>query len=167
VLALGFVRGILVGICAALAEVVRRGMYPHRTLLTSAEHQGLYEPFSGAAVTRQGDALVYRFGTAMFFGNAESFLADMKTIARKAPPGLRKVIVNADGLGIPDATAYDALTAADHLLHDRGISLVFGNVRRHTRLAFERGAPLTIIERDELMATVRRIRDAHSSKPMT
>lgn len=167
VIALGLVRGVVVGIAAALAEAVRRGMYPHRSILTSAEHHGLYEPFAGEVVARQGDVLVYRFGAALFFGNADSFLADMRTIARRAPPGLRKVIVNADGLGIPDATAYDALTAADHLLHERGISLVFGNVRKDTRAALARGAPLATIDEAEFIATVREIRDAHSSKPIT
>lgn len=167
VIVLGLVRGVVVGILVALAEVVRRAMYPYRSLLTSAEHHGLYEPFTPEAVERQQDVLVYRFGVAIFFGNADSFLEDMRTIAKVAPPGLRKVIVNADGLGVPDATAYDALTTADHLLHERGIELVFGNVRARTREAMARGAPLTIIDRDHFMAAVHEIRGAHSSKPIT
>jgi hypothetical protein len=44
----------------------------------------LHEPFSPEAVRASGELLVYRFGAGLFFGNADVFGDDMRTIARVA-----------------------------------------------------------------------------------
>jgi MFS superfamily sulfate permease-like transporter len=170
VIVLGLVRGVVIGILVALAEALRRGMYPNRSVMVGADHAGLYEPFSSTVAEDQQDVLVYRFGAPLFFGNADSWLADMRTIAAVAPKTLRTVVVNADGLGVPDATAYDTLITADQLLKARGIKLVFGNTRAPLRAAIGRGTPLTLIDEAEFITIVRRIRERagrHSSSAIT
>jgi SulP family sulfate permease len=151
----GMVQGILIGIAAALVEVFRRAMYPNRQFISDRVGDRLYEPFSAEAIEREDTVLVYRFGTALFFGNAESFRDDMRDIARNGRASLRRVMINADGLGVPDATARDCLIEARTTLAKRGIELVFGNARKALRDALARIGGFTLVDEDEFLAAVR------------
>ena len=153
----GMVEGIAIGIATALAEAFRRAMSPNRLVVTSQAGEHIYEPFCDKAIGTAGDVIVYRFGAGLFFANAEVFLNDMRQIAHGASAALRRVVVNADALGIPDITARDALVASRQVLARKGIQLVLGNVRAPQREALvQTGLP--IIEEAQFLATVRDIR---------
>ena len=70
------------------------------------------------------------------------------------------MIVNADALGIPDATARDALLKAQAELAQRGIRLVFGNVRASLRGALTEQRAFTLIDEREFMASLRKLHPA-------
>jgi MFS superfamily sulfate permease-like transporter len=136
---LGMIRGVAVGVAAALIEALRRAMYPDRSIFSTRLGPGrLYEPFSPEAVRASGDVLIYRFGAGLFFGNADAFRDDMRTIAREAR-GPMTVIINCDTIGIPDATARETLQRAQRELAERGIHLAFGNTRAPVRHALAGG----------------------------
>ena len=63
----------------------------------------------------------YRFGAPLFFGNADVFRNDMRRIAEAADGKLHTVVINADALGIPDATAHEALLRAQRVLAEREV----------------------------------------------
>jgi SulP family sulfate permease len=154
----GMLEGIAIGIAVALVEAFRRAMNPPRSLVSGRTPDRYYEPFTPLAIHREHDLLVYRFGAGLFFGNAEVFLRDMRQIAHDADPSLHTVVVNADGLGVPDATARDCLVAARTELDDHGIDLVFGNVRKAARDALEKIGGFAIIDEPDFIAAVRRVR---------
>jgi SulP family sulfate permease len=156
----GMVEGIVVGVAAALVEAFRRAMYPNRSIVSGRVADRYYEPFTDEVIEASQPTLVYRFGAGLFFGNAEAFLDDMRRIAHHANPALRSVVVNADALGVPDATAKDFLVTARTELERRGIALVFGNVRRAVREALERIGGFAIIDEQQFLATVRQARGA-------
>ena len=81
----------------------------------------------------------------------------MREIAAAAGRSIRTVIVNADALGIPDATARDALLKAQAELAQRGIRLVFGNVRASLRGALSEQRVFTLIDEREFMASLRKL----------
>ena len=153
----GTMVGVAVGVLAALAEAMRRGLTPHRSVL--ALRAGHYyvdlDPHSLPVVD---GVLVYRFGTGLFFGNAEDFLADMKTVAASKNPNLRSVVVNADSLGIPDATAREALMKSQRLLSREGVQLVFGNARAPLRAALN--GDFTLIDEERFIHDVEKFRRA-------
>jgi SulP family sulfate permease len=155
---LGMIKGVVVGVVVALAEALRRSMQPDRSIFTSRLGRNrFYEPFSADAVRASRDVLVYRFGGGLFFGNAEVFLNDMRRIAQAAPPSLRTVMVNADALGVPDATAHDALLKADQVLRARGLRLVFGNTRAHVRTALNAAGGLTLVDEGQFVDALEKV----------
>jgi SulP family sulfate permease len=155
---LGMIKGVVVGVVFALAEALRRSMQPDRSVFTSRlGNERFYEPFSADAVRASEDVLIYRFGSGLYFGNAEVFLEDMRRIARAAPPTLRTVMINADALGVPDATARDALLKARDVLTARGLRLVFGNTRAHVRDALRASGGLTLVDERQFVEALRRV----------
>jgi SulP family sulfate permease len=158
VIVLGMIKGVIIGVLAALAEVLYRGMRPVRNVVSARAGDHVYEAFSPEAVRAAHDRLVYRFGAPLFFANAELFLRDMRVVAAHAPLELRTVVVNADALSVPDATARDTLLAAQRELHDKGINLVFGNVRAPVRAALERAGGFKLIDEAEFVADLREVR---------
>ncbi|NVB84314.1 MAG: SulP family inorganic anion transporter [Kofleriaceae bacterium] len=157
VVAAGVTHGIALAIVVALAQAFRRTMHPDRLLVTSRAGEHIYEPFSTKALRSSHGVVVYRLGATLFFANAQLFVDDMRRIARHAPATLRRVVVNADALGIPDVVARDALVASHSLLARKGIQLVFGNVHPAQREALSR-AGLHMIEEAQFLAAVRESR---------
>ena len=104
------------------------------------------------------ELLIYRFGAALFFGNAEVFVEDMRAIAAAKSPELETVVINADALGIPDASARESLEKAQRELEKSGIRLVIGNVRAELRGALAKIGSFTVIDEDELVADLRKVR---------
>ena len=155
---LGMIRGIAVGVAVALAEALRRSMHPDRLLLSDRlGPDRYYEPFSSQAVQAADGVLVYRFGAPLFFGNADVFRDDMRRIADAADGKLHTVVINADALGIPDATARETLLRAQRELAERGIQLEFGNAREPLRRALSEVGQFTLIDEGSFLATLRRL----------
>jgi MFS superfamily sulfate permease-like transporter len=119
----------------------------------------LYEPFTTDAVHASGDVLIYRFGAALFFGNADAFRDDMRAIARAANGAPRTVIINCDTLGIPDATAREMLQRAQRELREHGISLLFGNAREPLRIALAKAGSFTLIDESRFVGELVKHRD--------
>jgi SulP family sulfate permease len=165
VILFGMIKGVLIGVVVALGEVLYRGMRPERRLFTSRSGEHLYEPFTQEAVRAAGDRLVYRFGAPIFFANAELFLEDMRLIAAAAPPHLHTVVINADALGVPDATARDSLAQAQRELADRNIHLEFGNARAPLRAALEKAGGFTLINEEQFLDDLRFVRGLRPGGP--
>jgi MFS superfamily sulfate permease-like transporter len=145
-------------VIAALAEAFRRAMEPSRTILSPAAGERSYEPYRPAAVAVSEGIAIYRFGAPLFFGNADVFLDDMRELARSADASLHTLVVNADALCAPDATARDALQRSQDLLSRRGIRLVFGNARAPLREALGRAGSFTVIDEREFIADLKKAR---------
>jgi MFS superfamily sulfate permease-like transporter len=158
VIFVGMIDGIVIGIAAAVFEVFRRAMTPDRSVASGDEPGRYYAAFTPEMIAAARDTLVYRFGAALFFGNAEVFLGDMRRIARHADPSLRTVLIDAGTLGVPDATARDSLRAAQQALERKNIALVFGNVRHATRVALEATGGFTIVDEQAFLAAMRAVR---------
>lgn len=161
VLFLGPVAGAGLGVLLALAEAFRRAMQPRRSIVAPDVHDGrIYEPFRPDALHVTSGIVVYRFGAPLFFGNADAFLEDMRELARAAPDDLRTVVINADGLGVPDATARDALLKSQESLRARGIELVFANARAVLREALAKIGTFSTVDEAEFVDDLKKVRRA-------
>jgi MFS superfamily sulfate permease-like transporter len=150
--------GVGIGVIGAIAEVLRRAMRPERSVVTPSAGERIYEPFVPDRLPIRGGLVIYRFGAPLFFGNSEVFLQDMREVAQSADPELEQVVVNADALGIPDATARDALVKAQEVLRGRGVSLVFGNARKELCDALAKVGSFTLIDEHEFLSDLRKFR---------
>jgi sulfate permease, SulP family len=137
----------VVGVAAALFEALRRAMYPDRSIVSMRlGPERFYEPFTPEAVRASGDVLIYRFGSELFFGNADAFRDDMRAIAHAANGAPRTVLLNCATLGVPDATAREMLLRVQRELSEHGIRLLFGNARAPLRAALEKVGAFTLVD---------------------
>ena len=129
------VQGVVVGVAAALIEAFWRAMQPHWSLIARQAGDRMYEPFTVDAVKRP---------------------TICSSIA--SAPGCHTVVVNADALGVPDASARECLDKARRELEASGIRLAFGNVRADLRAALKKIGAFTVLDEGEFVADLRKVR---------
>jgi len=81
--------------------------------------------------------VVYRFDAPLIFANARKFGEAMREIAEQRR-GLRWLIIAAEPITDVDTTASDMLNELDLWLNDRGVSLVFAEMKDPVREKIER-----------------------------
>jgi len=97
----------------------------------------------------------------LFASRAAELMAGLDALWKQAPKGTEQpVVINADALGVPDASAREGLDKARRELGASGIQIVFGNVRAPLRAALSEIGSFTLIDEDEFMADVRKVRGA-------
>jgi SulP family sulfate permease len=151
--------GMPIGIAAALFETVRHAALPDRQVLAPGPDERHCRAFNPSTLPVVAGLVVYRFGAPLFFGNAATFLNDMRQVASSADRSLTTLIVDAETMGVPDAVARCALRTAAGVLSARGIGLIFANVPRVCRDAFADNGGI-VIEHAEFVEAVCLIRMA-------
>ena len=81
--------------------------------------------------------IVYRFDAPLIFANARTFGEALRKIAEEHPD-LRWIVVAAEPITDVDTTAADMLQELDVWLNDRGVSLVFAEMKDPVREKIER-----------------------------
>jgi MFS superfamily sulfate permease-like transporter len=81
--------------------------------------------------------VVYRFDASLIFANARTFGAAMRAIAEQHPD-LRWIVIAAEPITDVDTTASDMLQELDVWLNERGVSLVFAEMKDPVRVKIER-----------------------------
>ena len=142
---LGVLPGIAVAIALSILNVFRRTWWPHQAELGRAPGvAGLHD------ITRYPDAerlpglVVYRFDAPLIFANARMFSEAVRAIAT-GHDDLKWIIIAAEPVTDVDTTAADMLEDLDTWLNERGVSLVFAELKDPVR---------DKIERYELTATI-------------
>lgn len=81
--------------------------------------------------------MTYRFDGPLFFANAKTFRDEIRKLADGDPPPTW-ILVAAEPITDIDTTASDVLTDFDEDLNDRGINLVFAELKDPVRAKIER-----------------------------
>ncbi len=134
--------GVLVGIGIAVAlsilNVFRRTWWPHQTQLGRVEGlAGLHSTESHPEAVTLPGLVVYRFDAPLIFANARTFAHEVRELVRDQPE-LQWVVVAAEPITDIDTTAADMLEELDVWLNDRGVSLVFAEMKDPVRDKVER-----------------------------
>jgi MFS superfamily sulfate permease-like transporter len=81
--------------------------------------------------------VVYRFDAPLIFANARTFGEEIRGIAEQHPD-VRWIVIAAEPITDVDTTASDMLQELDGWLNERGISLVFAEMKDLVRRKIER-----------------------------
>ena len=81
--------------------------------------------------------LIYRFDAPLIFANSRTFADEMRGIAEERPD-LKWILIAAEPITDVDTTASDMLEDLDEWLNERGISLVFAEMKDPVRKKIER-----------------------------
>ncbi|MEV4262596.1 sulfate permease [Kribbella sp. NPDC049584] len=135
---LGVLPGILIAVGLSILNVFRRAWWPHQAELGRvAGIAGLHDTRSYPDAELLRGLVVYRFDAPLIFANARMFGEKMREIATD-DPDVRWIIVAAEPITDIDTTASDMLQELDAWLNERGVSLVFAEMKDPVRSKIER-----------------------------
>ncbi|MFD3400797.1 SulP family inorganic anion transporter [Kribbella sp. NPDC058693] len=151
---LGVLPGILIAIALSILNVFRRTWWPHETELGRvAGIAGLHDIESHPDADLLPGLVVYRFDAPLIFANARMFGEKVREIAED-DPDLQWIIVAAEPITDVDTTASDMLHELDEWLNERGISLVFAEMKDPVREKIERYELTSTIDPRHFLPTV-------------
>ena len=135
---LGVLPGIVVAIGLSILNVFRRTWWPHQAELGRAPGvAGLHDTERYPDAERLPGLVVYRFDAPLIFANARVFSEAVRAIAVRHDD-LRWIAIAAEPVTDVDTTAADMLEDLDVWLNDRGVSLIFAEMKDPVREKIER-----------------------------
>ena len=135
---LGVLPGIVVAIGLSILNVFRRTWWPHQAELGRAPGvAGLHDTERYPDAERLPGLVVYRFDAPLIFANARVFSEAVRAIAVRHDD-LRWIVIAAEPVTDVDTTAADMLEDLDVWLNERGVSLIFAELKDPVREKIER-----------------------------
>jgi MFS superfamily sulfate permease-like transporter len=151
---LGVLPGILIAVALSILNVFRRVWWPHQAELGRVEGiDGLHDTASYPDAELLPGLVVYRFDAPLIFANSRIFGDEIRAIAENRP-GLKWIVIAAEPVTDVDTTASDMLQALDIWLNERGISLIFAELKDPVREKIERYELTRTIDPDHFFPTV-------------
>ena len=134
---LGVLPGIAVAVGLSILSVFRRAWWPYDTELGRVtDLAGYHDIHTHPDGQRLPGLVIYRFDAPLFFANATAFRDQVRRFAKADPPPAW-IVVAAEPMTDVDTTAADMLEELDATLNDRGISLVFAELKDPVRAKIE------------------------------
>jgi high affinity sulfate transporter 1 len=139
VTSLGVLTGIFVAIVLSLGDFVRRAWRPHDAVMGYVEELRSFHD-----VTRYPKAqvlpglVIYRFDAPLFFANARHFRMRVRTLAFSTRASLRWLVVASEPITDVDTTAAEVIASLTEELADKGITLVFAELKDPVRDRMEK-----------------------------
>jgi high affinity sulfate transporter 1 len=135
---LGVLPGILIAVGLSILNVFRQIWWPHQVELGRVEGiEGLHDIELHPDADLLPGLVVYRFDAPLIFANSRNFAEEIRAIA-EAAKDLRWIIIAAEPITDVDTTASDMLHDLDLWLNERGVSLVFAEMKEPVRAKINR-----------------------------
>lgn len=135
---LGVLPGIVIAVAVSILNVFRRVWWPHQAELGRVDGiAGLHDTESYPGADQLPGLMIYRFDAPLIFANSRTFADEMRAIAEEHPD-LTWILIAAEPITDVDTTASDMLQELDEWLNERGISLVFAEMKDPVRTKIER-----------------------------
>ncbi len=135
---LGVLPGIAIAVALSVSNVFRRLWWPYQASLGRVPGvAGYHDVHSYPEAELLAGCALIRFDAPLIFANARTFREHVRAIAGTEPPPTW-IIVAAEPITDIDTTAADMLEDLDQTLNDRGISLVFAEMKDPVREKIER-----------------------------
>src|SRR3954452_14084286 len=135
---LGVLPGIGIAVALSILNVFRRLWWPHQAELgLVAGIDGLHDTETYPGAELLPGLVVYRFDAPLIFANARTFAETVRRMA-ELRDGVRWIVVAAEPVTDVDTTASDMLQELDSWLNERGVSLIFAEMKDPVREKIER-----------------------------
>ncbi|MCZ3387687.1 MAG: SulP family inorganic anion transporter [Actinomycetia bacterium] len=135
---LGVLPGIVIAVGLSILNVFRRVWWPHQAELGKVDDiAGLHDTESYPGADQLAGLTIFRFDAPLIFANSRTFADEIRAIAERRQD-LRWILIAAEPITDVDTTASDMLQELDEWLNERGISLVFAEMKDPVRAKIER-----------------------------
>jgi sulfate permease, SulP family len=138
VVAAGVEQGILLAMILSLLRIVRHSYHPHTGVMV-LNPVGTWDldPVAAGKVTEPG-LVLYHFGAALFYANANRFAEEVTCLVGQAPSQVRWLIVDAEAITNLDYSAARVVLELQQNLTSCGTQLGFARIRWDLRADFTR-----------------------------
>jgi sulfate permease, SulP family len=137
VVVLGVEYGIVLAIIASIVDHLRHSYSPFNTVLVKSP-QGHWQPVPAEPGGRTEEGLVvYRFGTSLYFANANRLMEDVAALVGRGGP-LRWMVIDCAAIGDVDYTASTVLVKVVEHVHQHHVHLAFSSVVGPVRQQLDR-----------------------------
>lgn len=138
VVAVGVEQGIVLAMVLSLLRVVGHSYHPHTGVMVPGVG-GYWKllPAVRGAVTEPG-LVIYRFGAALFYANANQFSEEVTSLAGPPPLPVQWLVVDAEAITHIDYSAARVLIKIQKDLAGNGVILAFARLPWDLRSEFER-----------------------------
>jgi sulfate permease, SulP family len=154
VVAIGVEQGILLAIALSLFRHVRHSYSPH-TMILAPDTSGRWVPIPATpGKETEPGLIVYRFGSDLFYANANRFADEVRALVEHAPTPVRWFIVDAGPIADID---YSAAGSMRDLLADlarQRIGIVFARVSLYLRSDMDRHRITAAVGEARIFATL-------------
>ena len=138
VVLVGVLPGIVIAVALSIANVFRRAWWPYQAVLGRVEGlPGYHDRVSYPDAELLPGLVIFRFDAPLLFANARNFRDQIRTLAA-AEPRPTWILVAAEPITDVDTTAADMLEDLDVALNEKGVSLVFAELKDSVRGKIER-----------------------------
>lgn len=167
VVAAGVEQGILLAITLSLFRHVRHSYRPH-TMILEPDTSGLWvpAPATPGQVTAPG-LIVYRFGSDLFYANANRFVDELRALVRAAPAPISWLIVDCGAITDIDYSAAESVRDLLVELAQQKITVLFGRAAPYLRSDLDRHGITSVIGESHIFATLHQaLAVAHGETPV-
>jgi high affinity sulfate transporter 1 len=156
VVLLGVLPGIALAVALSIGNVFRRAWWPYQTVLGRVPGlAGYHDVRSYPEAKLLPRCIIFRFDAPLFFANSRTFREQMRALAGSKPPP-SWIIVASEPITDVDTTAADMLQELNEELTERGVRLVFAEMKDPVRTKVERYDLAPTIEPDRFFPTLTR-----------
>jgi high affinity sulfate transporter 1 len=132
VLAFGPLRAVIIAFLLTTIDVVRRASTPGTWILREAPDGSHFVPTEVAADSGGTGLIVYRFGSPLYFANADFFSEEVEKLVTRSPTPVRSFVLDAEAISDIDTTGAEGLRQILTLLANRGV--IFAVARANPQL---------------------------------
>lgn len=155
VLVLGPLRAVIITFLLTTIDVVRRASSPGTWILRESSDGSHFVPVEAATLPYDSDIIVYRFGSPLYFANANLFAEE---IERFVPPSLSSVkwfILDAEAISDIDTTGAEVLHQVLTSLSSRNVKCAIARANPHLPDLLRRYNLMEFIGEDRIYPTNR------------
>jgi len=150
----GVLTGIAIAVAVSVADAFRRSWRPYQAVLGRVVGlPGYHDLRSYPEAELLPGLVLFRFDAPLFFANARTFREQILALSNADPAPLW-ILVAAEPITDVDTTAADMLEELDELLNERGVSLVFAELKDPVRRKVERYELTRTIDPDHFFPTL-------------
>lgn len=160
----GVLQGILVAIIISIIMVFKRAWWPYNTTLGRAKGISGYHDqnqFPNAQILP--GLIIFRFDAALFFANSRAFKENILLLANSRPKP-KWIVIAAEPITDVDTTAADMLLDLDEKLNEKGINLVFAEMKNPIKKKLERYELIGPLNPNHFFPTIESAVDAFIKK---
>jgi SulP family sulfate permease len=138
VVAVGVEAGILLAMAMSLVRIVHHSYRPHTGVIQLDNgNSWRVAPVGPGVVTEPGLAL-YRFGSSLFYANANRFAEELLRLAGPQPSAVQWIVVDAEAISQIDYSASRVIARLNDELNRHGVALGFARMPPETLADFHR-----------------------------
>ncbi|MGE0573976.1 MAG: SulP family inorganic anion transporter [Reyranella sp.] len=141
VITLGVLEGILIGVVFAIVLLLRALAFPPDATLGRAPDGNWHDTAHRPDAVPVPGLLVYRFSAPLFFANCALFRDRIEALIEASAQPITGVVIDGAAIHDVDLSGCETLGELDRELGERGIRLVFGNLRDRVKRDIGRGLP--------------------------